>query len=427
MDLVSIIVPVYNMEALLSKCISSLTSQTYSKIEIIIIDDGSTDGSGELCDYLGKLDQRVRVIHQQNKGVAHVRKRGIEISKGKFITFVDSDDWLDKQYIEIAVDSFRNRNVDIVCEGMVLEYSNGTRNRYALMGSDYLFSRKEAVEELFRLAFFSWGVCGKVYRKRLFLDYDIDESITMGEDLESNWNLFNRARNVFYTCRCDYHYYQYFNSATHNQDFALDNSFDVFERILNSEYKLPHYGREHLLRFETRLLLKKIRAMYLEDPYKHEKKIDGCCDKFVGLIKIYRDLLTNQNELIELINRGKTDRDRIFRKEYKNLKDLADKAVDYEHVFIYGIGVAAESIYRLVNDSIKEKVVFVISDSHLTEKKYLGREVLGISEIKPEDGNIFIMSIRDAIRQEVIEGLKRQGHMNIAECSLTNYFYRRID
>ena len=98
-DLVSIIVPVYNVEKYIEKCLNSLFGQTYRELDIILVDDGSTDKSGELCDRLAKMDKRVRVIHKKNGGLSDARNRGIDAAKGRYITFIDSDDYVSGNYI----------------------------------------------------------------------------------------------------------------------------------------------------------------------------------------------------------------------------------------------------------------------------------------------------------------------------------------
>lgn len=100
-DLISLIVPVYNVEKYLDKCLETITNQTYSNMEIILIDDGSTDLSGKKCDEWEKKDSRVRVIHKKNGGLSSARNAGIDVAKGKYISFIDSDDYIELNMIEI--------------------------------------------------------------------------------------------------------------------------------------------------------------------------------------------------------------------------------------------------------------------------------------------------------------------------------------
>ena len=99
-DLISIIIPIYNVEKYMEKCLNSVVNQTYNNIEIILIDDGSKDKSREICDNYAKKDNRIKVVHKENNGVSSARNTGIDMSKGKYITFIDSDDYIDTDYIE---------------------------------------------------------------------------------------------------------------------------------------------------------------------------------------------------------------------------------------------------------------------------------------------------------------------------------------
>ena len=103
-DLISVIVPIYNVEKYLKQCIDSIINQTYKKLEIILVDDESPDECGIICDEYQKKDSRVRVIHKKNGGVSSARNVGIDIATGKWITFIDSDDWIDEEYFNIMLE-----------------------------------------------------------------------------------------------------------------------------------------------------------------------------------------------------------------------------------------------------------------------------------------------------------------------------------
>ena len=125
-DLISIIVAVYNAKWYLEKCVNSLINQTYRNLEIILVDDGSTDNSGEICDDFQKKDERIKVIHKENGGHADARNAGIKASKGNYIFFVDNDDYIDSDLIECLYKRAKQCNAEIVACGYIKEtyYSN---------------------------------------------------------------------------------------------------------------------------------------------------------------------------------------------------------------------------------------------------------------------------------------------------------------
>ena len=117
MPKVSIVVPVYNVKDYLEKCVDSILRQTEREFELLLIDDGSTDGSGELCDTLAERDGRVRVIHQENRGLGGARNTGIEAARGTWLLLVDSDDWIEPEILEKALKAAERENADMVSFG----------------------------------------------------------------------------------------------------------------------------------------------------------------------------------------------------------------------------------------------------------------------------------------------------------------------
>ena len=112
-DLISVIVPVYNVENYLKRCLDSIINQTYQNIEIILIDDGSTDNSGNLCEDYKKIDNRIKVVHKTNGGLSDARNTGIKKAKGKYITFVDSDDYVEYDYVEYLYNLIKKYDTNI--------------------------------------------------------------------------------------------------------------------------------------------------------------------------------------------------------------------------------------------------------------------------------------------------------------------------
>ena len=124
---VSVVVPVYNTKKYLSECLQSITSQTYKNLEIIVVDDGSTDGSDKICDYFSSKDRRIKVIHKKNEGVVVARKTGYEMATGEYLATVDSDDWIEPTMYQDMVEEILKENVDFVSVGYCREYADGIK------------------------------------------------------------------------------------------------------------------------------------------------------------------------------------------------------------------------------------------------------------------------------------------------------------
>lgn len=127
MDKISVIVPVYNVEKYLSKCINSILDQTHKNLEIILIDDGSTDNSGKLCDEYYNKDKRIKVIHQKNGGLSVARNSGLEIATGEYIMFIDSDDYYEKKSCELLYNEIKRKDADYVIGNYIHVNYNGEK------------------------------------------------------------------------------------------------------------------------------------------------------------------------------------------------------------------------------------------------------------------------------------------------------------
>lgn len=212
--LVSIIIPVYNVEQYIKDTVKSVQEQTYKKVEIMLIDDGSPDGSGEICDELAKSDKRIKVLHQKNMGVTKARKHGIEASTGEWIVFLDGDDQLLPTAIEYFVETALSKEVDIV-QTPNIRVSGNTRtlNR---MGAKGKYNKKGYLSLLANQRI-TGGVGGKIIRKSLFdsRTLDIPEGITNNEDMLMNIRLAQSLNSIY--CNPKDGYYLYFereNSTT---------------------------------------------------------------------------------------------------------------------------------------------------------------------------------------------------------------------
>lgn len=217
---VSIIIPVYNVEPYLKKCLHSVLSQTFQDFECILVDDGSTDKSGEICDDFAASDSRITVIHKTNGGLVSARKAGLQRASGKFIGCVDPDDWIEKDYYENLVNMQRKNDADIVAG-----------NHFRDIGSDsYLvhnglptgvYSRQDILPRLiYSGIFFEFGLhpslCTKLIRKEILdiTQMNVDEDIFCEEDGAVIYPSVLEASKVLVTDTCGYHYVQHQGSIT---------------------------------------------------------------------------------------------------------------------------------------------------------------------------------------------------------------------
>ena len=200
-SLVSIIVPVYNSYRFLSKCLNSIIKQTYADLDIVIIDDGSTDKSGDICDRFAKKDKRIRVFHKENEGVSVARNLGINKARGEYIVFVDSDDWLSFNAIEIMLSDILSTETDlVVCNYVFVTLFKNVKTINPIKIQQYDIRKKEDLSLFFNSSF-SWrGPCSKIYKKSIIDEHGIlfREGIKYGEDTIFNLNYLMFANKVVY-------------------------------------------------------------------------------------------------------------------------------------------------------------------------------------------------------------------------------------
>lgn len=204
-ELISVIVPVYNVEKYLDKCIESITKQTYSKLEIILVDDGSTDQSGKICDIWQQKDHRIEVIHKINGGLSDARNVGIKNSKGEYLVFVDSDDYLELDMIENLYQNALENDAQIVAGGFIYETSSEQMPYYAK--KNYIANSEEALKRLFTNNDISSNICDKLYKKELFdkIEFPVGK---IHEDMATLYKLLDKACTISHIDKAGYHYVQ---------------------------------------------------------------------------------------------------------------------------------------------------------------------------------------------------------------------------
>ena len=201
--MISIVVPVYNIETYLPRCLDSILSQTYKDLEILIIDDGSTDRSGQICNNYGVKDSRVRVYHTHNHGLSAARNLGLSHVKGEYIAFVDGDDWLEPDMYEALLRRVKETGADIVECGVFSEYRNRT---IVHEKQKLLLSGQEAVWALLR-GEFSEAVWNKLWKRQCFEEIHFPNG-RIYEDIATTYQVFRASDHVGTICEAKYHYLQ---------------------------------------------------------------------------------------------------------------------------------------------------------------------------------------------------------------------------
>lgn len=240
--LISVIVPAYNVERYIRKCLDSVCNQTYRNLEILVIDDGSTDGTGAICDEFAAKDQRITVMHCENGGLSIARNRALDRAKGQLIGFVDSDDWIESNMFQQLHDTLISSDADIA----ICAYYREKRGRIRKMYSDgrvFSMNRKQALSQLVKDKTFRNYVWNKLYRRELFDDIRFPEHMHF-EDTAIMYRLFIKAEAFECINVPLYHHIYRVGSIVRPKFYNAESVFQHFKILTDRNRFLHSYDHD---------------------------------------------------------------------------------------------------------------------------------------------------------------------------------------
>jgi Glycosyltransferases involved in cell wall biogenesis len=263
-ELVSVIVPIFNIERQLPKCLESLSAQTYRNIEILLIDDGSTDGSGRLCEEYAAVDSRARVIHQENQGIWYARNRGVEESKGDYLAFPDGDDYFHKDYIRLLYEAINDGGEEYpmaICDyRKVWDYDGDTESE-----SHPFFEAMDQKALLDKIVVYPscidalWGAnWNKLYRKSV-LPVPFQKDFLRCQDYEANLRVCFQIERAVFVPKTLYYWFQWNGQRTQSLDDKLIRNECRSRIFLDSFLTIP----EHLSDYRPSLLSNLYRRLVM--------------------------------------------------------------------------------------------------------------------------------------------------------------------
>lgn len=294
--MISVIVPCYNCEKTFARCIGSLREQTYEQFEIILVDDGSGDGTYELCERISAEDRRIKVIHQVNQGLMNAWKRGVREATGDYIAFCDSDDYIERDLIETLEGKIKEYSADIILYGMQVEYANDVKVCVDNLLSEGFYSKQDIWEQILPVYFSNGDMqsgimmgsrCTKLFNRKLLLNNLklLDDRIAVGEDDLAVFAAALSAQSVF--CMKGYFPYHY---VRNNESMIGKYDPTLFDKFMALKEQLNRIAEKYDYPYQEQL-----DAAFLSNILLCMKK-EICRNKSADYIKIKRNLKIMRND-----------------------------------------------------------------------------------------------------------------------------------
>lgn len=213
----------------MNTCIESVVNQSYTDWECILVDDGSIDDCGSICDEWCDKDSRIKVVHQKNRGVSAARNHGLQIVKGEFVAFIDSDDWVEEDYLSSLYDGITKDGADLAICGMVLDYTNGAYEVYSPPVDEIFELSSENTNKFVDLneKYLLYGPVIKLYKRQIISNNNVlfDSNYSYGEDLLFNYQYLDYVKKISTISNSKYHYRIFSNSTLSKK--IRDDKFDI--------------------------------------------------------------------------------------------------------------------------------------------------------------------------------------------------------
>lgn len=301
-DLISIIIPVYKVEKYLEKCIESVLKQTYTNLQIILVDDGSPDNCGKICDEYAKKDSRIEVIHKANGGLSDARNVGISKAKGRYIGFVDSDDYIKEDMYEILLNLIKKYDADVsICNLYdVIDGNECIRNKENGIKE---YSRLDILKEVLldkNIQSYAWN---KLYKKELFdeIKYPIGKKY---EDIGTTFYLFEKCNKIVVTSEPEYYYLKRADSLVNN---VTESTILDYTEIIIQRYLYIKQNIKELRKYNNYYLAKTLITAH-NDIENLENISEGMQQRYKKLYEL----------VLEIIKSNSKDIDELFSEEQKS-------------------------------------------------------------------------------------------------------------
>lgn len=375
-ELLSVIIPAYNLEDYIEECVNSVRNQTYHDLDIIIVDDGSQDNTLDVCRRIAKDDKRVTVLTQENAGVTMARRKGLVHAKSEYITFVDGDDYLEPEMYECMMPYIAN--CDIVCSGYFHHYSNV---RIKQISDDFVgaYKSKNQMEEIWSKMIYDLdkdvlhpvqtGLWSKIYKKELAISVlnKMDSKIFYGEDNAFLYQYLLRCKSAYFIRDAFYHYQCRETSVCHSKNEKMLENVSYLYHELKNAFETHDMRAELMAQLQKKIVVTTLVAL----------------NEYMGFSSQYRvpkyviDVEDLRNKKILIYGASQMGQDVMFQLEKEKIATAAWVDKDYMFLRKQGLEVCSPNIIRDVDF---DALLITVSDADLAEQIKVELVTSGVCE-----------------------------------------------
>lgn len=415
--MISVIIPVYNCEKFLARCVESVLGQSYMDFELILVNDGSTDSSGTLCEEFKQRDTRVHVIHKENGGASSARNAGLAVAAREYIAFIDADDWVEPEYLKALVEPIlKDRELEVVLSSAQDECLQGTlkKNTPAMKMYNYV-EQSSAISDLIQNEIRGiWAMWAKLYRKDLLVAHPFRESLRYGEDLIENLEIFLVARKFYYAQGGLYHYFHGNIASVTNRTFDIDcwNRFLMAWLSFMDDSRLMQHKVFTVFCLRSLKFYELLLRLYIFRTDSSHTELETFYQRMgAPLLKIFNTLPATSIYALKKRLLG------TYQGCCSMISELLRVGRDGEMLFIYGAGKKAKNISDFF---MRKKMLFnsfIVSDGKkIGASPDMKHPVIHFSDFlsggKTEDTVLFL-ALKDEYAEEVLLHLNSYKFRNI--------------
>ena len=404
----SIIVPMYNTEKYLKKCLTSIAGQS-SDIEVILVDDGSTDNTVAICKEFIAQDNRFNLISIPNQGVAFARYIGIQNAQGKYLTFVDSDDYIDEaMYDDFIWFMDHNEDVSLCMCGIVRVCEDGSEKPFKQYIPDKMMYPEEVVEEMLDGKYISWGVWDKIYRHELFSEYKVIENLNYAEDLDLNWHILKKANKIWYSSKKKYYYCERMGSAVTSENVLSSSRGKIYIKLLKDSWVKKQRVKELLCKRYLIHMKRSFFRLFVECERDAKKFINELQEEIREVLHLERTDVECYSDIVQIMVSDYKDCESYYINYIDSVKKMIDAISSRKKtIYIYGTGMVSTYFSLIMEKCGKNCDAYLVSNGENDGKLFRGKRILNVeSVLKNKDEEIIILAMKAGNQQEVSKMLR---------------------